>query len=552
MANSYRTPLPGEVLTTPYVAVKEDLHGNPGIYSNLCNTTSRADFSDAAIKQKLINNLESMYISARQNEEHLITQFLTQLGDCPLATSLKDEFQAGNYSRIITIMEWYLNNIKMLGATAQENLDLMNTISQIANNDTVRDTYFKMLGYYGSDKRGGPVDPYNFDAELNLDGSFDSFVQLASERLNERIAKNVKELNLDDQKLSDNIILYLKKFVKNLEVLAESLLIEYNQADVITKEFRAPVDGSSVLRSSPRVQYKIATKKMPNDSTSIRQILLDFVVGKINGMSGELAASGIRIGDAATSSAITTNAKTDFIQPLSASGQLEVNWDFADRMYKDALLGEDSLRLNMSKIIDLEKQNEFKDLFFIHGSAKEYIGSTAKLVESTKSGQARLDNLAGIREFLGAQDNTVTEIDQLMFMLVNLMPGAVYEGQVDAINNLLVGVASKWVFDSYAEYLPSSLKFSTNRIDVFGANGKYYAGSDIIRGLINTLNNNNPKTNLVDVGVSATPSSNYYINMPDSIRNEDPWNYVRNQSIANLKFKRFTIKLDALAKISNL
>ena len=93
----------------------------------------------------------------------------------------------------------------------------------------------------------------------------------------------------------------------------------------------------------------------------------------------------------------------------------------------------------MKKINNLA-EFEFSNLFYLRGSAKEYSGSSAKLVDPTKLGSMkRIEDIKA----LGSQPGVnALDIQHLIFLMANAMPNAVAENETKNIENILGTIVS--------------------------------------------------------------------------------------------------------------
>ena len=560
---SYTPPSPGEVINTPYVALKTytDNQGNTheGIYNNLNFSLGGVTLKDDIVN--LFNNflqvLQNIISTQRAKEIAFFENFIDKLGNTPLGIKLNNALgqaksksgQQGSFSVLLTMCETYLTGI----STAQDDLvsfleDYM-IIKDLASNSTIRNALFQTIGRKAGLAANASMSPENYtDFDINM--SPIHFIDKFINNLEQSIKQNLEEQGKSE--LYNKYQKYFTDFYNRIQPLAEHLLIEFLYKDN---------NNLDSFLESPRIQKEI--KASGDSQYSIQKVVTNWITGVMAGKAGENTGAGFNTGAAKDIIWIETSTekrvgsaldtKFDLIQPITAN--LEVSLDFiekASEQWAEEIIEDQKIQksyLDMKKINNLT-EFEFNNLFYLRGSAKEYSGSSAKLVDPTKLGSMkRIEDIKA----LGSQPGVNTlDIQHLIFLMANAMPNAVAENETKNIENILGTIVSNWIVHEYGELMSEEMgnihaPNLGNKLDFFSANGLYYTLSDMMQLVYNQLSNPYEKKRLVKLGIKWQ-TQDFSKNIPDNLAGIDRWNYLVNTSLSNIKFGEIDINYTQLEK----
>lgn len=288
-------------------------------------------------------------------------------------------------------------------------------------------------------------------------------------------------------------------------------------------DFLGETDPTMLIQSLSKENNPYLLKKTKQDSKyanmPVNEILHNFAIGKMRGIMGELQKQGLGVFQTGQVKDKGRNIEADKIKLIS----------FMTEINETAI--EQLEQIKTKTELDQAIHDLFgsENYFRIEYSVKSSAGNAPKIKDAA-SFNARFQQL----EVMGRQLHVESEVEDLLFILVNSVPGFIADATVVSPNDLARAVSTlgfAFMFDlSVPEVLDNAQQLVTTgiqerKVHIYDVNNIYYTASDVLKCLYDLIIKN--KGNYLMISSTSKGSTINY----NGLNAEVIWNALKEEDI---------------------
>ena len=520
-AIDYPISRPDDIYGKPYgVLTSYTLFGEtyPGAYANSVHASVGGQYGGMVHGLEII--IKAMTTAANNEEAREAALFQRYINLIPENTKLRKDFEvlinSKNYSQAFDTLIKTYSRMYDFNRTLKENQDIFNEINDLY---LTRPFMYGLMDELGRSSHKGNSASYTATFE-KID------LSMTGEQLINKIINGIEQQVINEKRLNEQELERYKKFLSAMRQFIQEIFIDSYGIDSL-------YNSLSDLENTKAIKSKRAKDKGKNANTPLNELIYNQISGLLNGKGLEVLIDfngGVKTGDIKNKG---QDIKTDDIILMTAEGSLV----FAD----NPTLKQDVKNITEKyELDDFLLRGAFEDNFIIMTSAKDQsisadfnnkfsaANTTIKFAEPARLTQ----RIADIRQF---GEVSGTNVDDLIFALVNLASDLVCAGEEGMVRQALGTLCINWMFDDIGELIINvPMSNSAQKICVYNVSGRYYTLSDILKTTIAKIKGKTA-TDLIKINLKI-PASSSYNSIAQTTKEGTPrWDAVRNYIVSNTR-----------------
>jgi len=534
---SYNPPSKGDVLSTPYVAIKGGIYDDLKV--NLLSISSGNEgyaINEAGAKVEgliapLLQLLTSTMNSEKAKEDNFLQHFSATMPDSQLKNQVLDFIDNGKFSLAYDAIQHWKDGLYNALDSYETNIDNYNKWVQKYRNKVVNQAIEDLQDYGAA-------------ALTNI--SLDTPLSAIPDLIINRMAQNSSLSNNEIQQYTE----ILQKALGDLSSNFTTGQWNIPSVDTTLRDIQTMIDegkaNSNIKGKFKNELWKSGVKSGYNKKDrSIMDACLSYISGFTNGLTMEVFLE--IFGGGESSGRFMTEIKS-LTGKNNSIGAMETDvFSIYNASFNYIIPQFNTLENNTEEDIR-NKLNEIvpDDGFIIHYSVKDYTDGKIK-IKGSGNFDVRLENIQTLNKVVG-----IKEIEQLIFAIANGASDMVMGGNAEEIKGCISAMCYAYMFEDMDNFVsievdpPKVSQTGPTHLHIYFVNGHYITASDLLRKTIDTIkesllkfrNKKKWEGGLVSSPSLTLPPEGIYTSVTNQGKHHglDKWEAVRQISLSKGKF----------------